>query len=147
MRIRARFLNNGLKKVSKIGISAEMGPILASRFQVKKINIFYVWLDAPIGYVSMTEIAAKEIGRTVADYWQDEHTNIVHFIGKDIVYFHTLFWPAMLMAKKYTLPKQVIVHGMLTVNGEKMSKSRGTFILVDVFAKHIEPEALRYYYA
>lgn len=102
---------------------------------------FYVWLDAPVGYISLSEAAGG------LDRWIDSNTQIVHFIGKDIVYFHALFWPAMLMGAGYTLPSQIAIHGMLTVNGEKMSKSRGTFILADKFAEAVSPEALRYYFA
>ncbi|MBH1988770.1 MAG: methionine--tRNA ligase [Myxococcaceae bacterium] len=104
---------------------------------------FYVWLDAPIGYVSLAESAGE------LSCWTHpgEDAQIIHFIGKDIVYFHTLFWPALLMGAGYQLPSQIAVHGMLTVNGEKMSKSRGTFILADKFAEAVEPEALRYYFA
>ncbi|MES2505005.1 MAG: methionine--tRNA ligase [Myxococcota bacterium] len=102
---------------------------------------FYVWLDAPVGYISLSEAAG------MLERWSDPDTKIIHFIGKDIVYFHTLFWPAMLMGAGYTLPSQIAVHGMLTVNGEKMSKSRGTFILADRYAEYLEPEALRYYLA
>lgn len=102
---------------------------------------FYVWLDAPVGYISLSESAGG------LDLWTDPETQIIHFIGKDITYFHTLFWPAMLMGAGYVLPAQIAVHGMLTVNGEKMSKSRGTFILADRFAEYVNPEALRYYFA
>lgn len=123
------------------------GPYFGFLIPGETNKYFYVWLDAPIGYISISEKAAKEKGRSFADYWQNKDTEIVHFIGKDIVYFHTLFWPAMLMAAEYTLPSQVVVHGMLTVDGEKMSKSRGTFILADTFSKHVDTEALRYYYA
>jgi methionyl-tRNA synthetase len=111
---------------------------------------FYVWLDAPIGYMSISERVAKSMGRSFDDYWNDPDTRIYHFIGKDIVYFHTLFWPAMLMAAGHTLPTKVAVHGMLTVDGVKMSKSRGTFILADHFAEHLGDvgvQALRYYFA
>jgi methionyl-tRNA synthetase len=102
---------------------------------------FYVWLDAPVGYISLSE-AAGGLG-----LWTQPDTQIIHFIGKDITYFHALFWPAMLMGAGYTLPTQIAIHGMLTVNGEKMSKSRGTFILADKFADCVSPEALRYYFA
>lgn len=111
---------------------------------------FYVWLDAPIGYISLTERAAAARGRTWEDYWKDPETKIFHFIGKDIVYFHTLFWPAMLMAAGDTLPTKIAVHGMLTVNSVKMSKSRGTFLLADdLYDKLGETgaQALRYYFA
>lgn len=123
------------------------GPYFGFLIPGETDKYFYVWLDAPVGYISLSEKAAKERGLTFADYWQDRHTKIIHFIGKDIVYFHTLFWPAMLMAADYTLPSQIVVHGMLTVDGEKMSKSRGTFILADTFKKHVDSDALRYYYA
>lgn len=108
---------------------------------------FYVWLDAPLGYVAATMDWAKVRGLSFAELWQSKSTRIEHIIGKDIVYFHTLFWPALLHAVGYSLPSKVHVHGMLTVNGEKMSKSRGTFIKAATFAEHIEPQALRYYYA
>lgn len=113
-------------------------------------KFFYVWLDAPIGYMSIAERVAEEMGKTFAEYWDDPDTRIVHFIGKDIVYFHTLFWPAMLMAGGHTLPLKVAVHGMLTVDGVKMSKSRGTFINADDFAEALGDtgvQALRYYFA
>jgi methionyl-tRNA synthetase len=89
----------------------------------------------------------KKHGLSYEDLWKSPHTRIEHLIGKDIVYFHTLFWPAVLQATQHSLPSKVHVHGMLTVNGEKMSKSRGTFINAAVFAQHIDPQALRYYYA
>ncbi len=122
------------------------GPYFGFKIPGEDNKYFYVWLDAPIGYISLCEKAAEERGLTLANYWQDPSCHIVHFIGKDIVYFHTLFWPAMLMAANYTLPSTIAVHGMLTVNGEKMSKSRGTFILADALSQQVEPEALRYYY-
>lgn len=123
------------------------GPYFGFLIPGETDKYFYVWLDAPIGYISLTELAAKERGQSFQDYWCTSDTKIVHFIGKDIVYFHTLFWPAMLMAAKYTLPHRVYVHGMLTINGEKMSKSRGSFILADSFADAVNPESLRYYFA
>lgn len=123
------------------------GPYFGFLIPGETNKYFYVWLDAPIGYISLSEKAALLRRRSFADYWQDKDTKIIHFIGKDITYFHTLFWPALLMAADYTLPSQVVVHGMLTIDGEKMSKSRGTFILADTFSKHIDTQALRYYYA
>lgn len=123
------------------------GPYFGFLLPDETDKYFYVWLDAPIGYISLCEKAAKERGRSFSDYWQNQDAQIIHFIGKDIIYFHTLFWPAMLMAAQYTLPKKIVVHGMLTVDGEKMSKSRGTFILADVLRKHVSTEALRYYFA
>lgn len=138
-----RWYEEGLKDWD---ISRE-GPYFGFLIPGEKDKYFYVWLDAPVGYISLSEKAAQLIGRDFKDYWLDKNTKIIHFIGKDIVYFHTLFWPAMLMAADYTLPAQVVVHGMLTINGEKMSKSRGTFILADTFKKHFDPETLRYYFA
>lgn len=110
-------------------------------------KFFYVWLDAPIGYISSTLQWCQKNHKELSDYWRSENTEIYHFIGKDIVYFHTLFWPAMLKASGYTLPTRVFAHGMLKVNGEKMSKSRGTFINAHTFQKYVDPTYLRYYYA
>jgi methionyl-tRNA synthetase len=113
---------------------------------------FYVWLDAPVGYVSTTDKWCRENGENVLDYWgADANAEVVHFIGKDIVYFHTLLWPVMLEAAGLKKPSKVFVHGFLTVEGEKMSKSRGTFILAKDFIDKVDhPEAaefIRLYYA
>ncbi len=110
---------------------------------------FYVWFDAPIGYISATDKLCAETGRDFDAYWKSTpaDTEIVHVIGKDIVYFHCLFWPAMLEASGYTPPSRVQVHGWLQVNGEKMSKSKGTFILARTYLDHLEPDYLRYYLA
>jgi len=108
---------------------------------------FYVWLDAPIGYIATTQKWATGQGKIWEPLWTDPSVEIHHFIGKDILYFHTLFWPALLMVGGYQLPKAVHVHGFLTVNGEKMSKSRGTFINASDFAEQFNPEFLRYYFA
>ncbi len=110
-------------------------------------NYWYVWFDAPIGYMASTWEWCQKNGRNFDDYWRSEDTEIIHFIGKDITYFHALFWPAMLHAGGFTLPRRVQVHGFLTVNGEKMSKSKGTMISAATFAEHLDPEQLRYYYA
>ena len=141
------YLQNWLKEGLKEWDISRDGPYFGFPIPGEENKFFYVWLDAPIGYISISEIAAKSLNKNYQDYWQDQNTEIIHFIGKDIVYFHTLFWPSLLMSANYTLPKKIFVHGMLTVNGEKMSKSRGTFILADKFAQHINPEALRYYFA
>ena len=109
-------------------------------------HFWYVWFDAPIGYMGSTAEWCEKSGEDWSNLWENEHTEIHHFIGKDIVYFHTLFWPAMLKAAGFPLPKRVQVHGMLTVNGEKMSKSRGTFVLASTYLKHLDPAYLRYYY-
>lgn len=112
-----------------------------------KDKFFYVWVDAPIGYVSSTWNWCKKNKRELKDYWQDPKTENYHFIGKDIVYFHCLFWPAMLKTAGYNLPREVFVHGMLTVNGEKMSKSKGTSVTARKYLEHLDPMYLRYYYA
>ncbi len=108
---------------------------------------FYVWLDAPVGYIGTTEKYCQLNGRDFYAYWKIPDTRIIHFIGKDISYFHTLFWPAMLMNSNYNLPHKVQVHGMLTVNGEKMSKSRGTSVKAKTYLRFMDPQYLRYYYA
>jgi methionyl-tRNA synthetase len=110
---------------------------------------FYVWFDAPIGYIAATEKWCTEHGHDFEAYWKStsDKTEIVHVIGKDIVYFHCLFWPAMLNAAGYTTPSRVHVHGWLTINGEKMSKSRGTFVLARTYLDNLPAEYLRYYYA
>ena len=110
-------------------------------------NYWYVWFDAPIGYIASTKEWCDANGQNVDDWWKNEETEIHHFIGKDIMYFHTLFWPAMLKTAGYQLPEKVHVHGFLTVNGEKMSKSKGTFIKAETYLKHLDPTALRYFYA
>jgi methionyl-tRNA synthetase len=110
---------------------------------------FYVWLDAPVGYMgSFKQLCAKS-GLDFNDYWkQDSDAELYHFIGKDILYFHALFWPAMLQHAGFRTPTKLFAHGFLTVNGEKMSKSRGTFITARSYVDHIKnTEYLRYYYA
>jgi len=110
---------------------------------------FYVWLDAPIGYMASFKNLCAKKGLDFDEYWkQDSTTELYHFIGKDILYFHALFWPATLKFSGYRTPTKVFAHGFLTVNGEKMSKSRGTFITARSYLGHIKnPEYLRYYYA
>jgi methionyl-tRNA synthetase len=110
---------------------------------------FYVWLDAPVGYMGSFRQLCKKEGLNFDEYWkQDSETELYHFIGKDILYFHALFWPAMLQHAGFRTPTQLFAHGFLTVNGEKMSKSRGTFITADSYLKQgLNPEYLRYYYA
>ncbi len=109
---------------------------------------FYVWLDAPIGYMASFKNLCDRTNYEFAEYWKPEsETELYHFIGKDIVNFHTLFWPAMLTSAGYRKPTAVFVHGFLTVDGTKMSKSRGTFINVSTYLKHLHPEYLRYYLA
>ncbi len=110
---------------------------------------FYVWLDAPIGYMASFKNLCAKNGLDFDEYWKaDSKAELYHFIGKDILYFHALFWPATLEYSGYRKPTQVFSHGFLTVNGEKMSKSRGTFITARSYLDHIKnPEYLRYYYA
>jgi methionyl-tRNA synthetase len=109
---------------------------------------FYVWLDAPIGYIASFKNYCDNNNVDFDKFWnKDSDTKLYHFIGKDIMYFHALFWPAMLMGSDMRLPSEIFTHGFLTVNGEKMSKSRGTFITARKYLEHLNPEALRYYYA
>ena len=111
---------------------------------------FYVWFDAPIGYMaSFLELCRRtDSGLAFEDYWDTgKPTELYHFIGKDIVYFHTLFWPSVLSGAGYRKPSGVFVHGFLTVDGKKMSKRRGTFIMASTYAKHLDPDYLRYYFA
>jgi methionyl-tRNA synthetase len=110
---------------------------------------FYVWLDAPIGYMaSFKSLCATRDDLDFNDYWgANSEYELYHFIGKDIAYFHTLFWPAMLHGSGYRTPTAVFCHGFLTVDGQKMSKSRGTFIMARSYLDHLNPEYLRYYYA
>jgi len=109
---------------------------------------FYVWLDAPIGYLGSLLNYCRRTGDDFARYWAaDSQAEVYHFIGKDIVYFHTLFWPAVLHGAGYRAPTSVFVHGFLTVNGQKMSKSRGTFITARTWLDHLPAEYLRYFLA
>ena len=110
---------------------------------------FYVWLDAPIGYMaSFRNLCERTEGLEFDDYWAaGSDAELYHFIGKDILYFHTLFWPAMLHGAGFRTPSAVFVHGFLTVDGAKMSKSRGTFIKARTYLEHLNPEYLRYYFA
>jgi methionyl-tRNA synthetase len=112
-------------------------------------KFFYVWLDAPIGYMgSFKNLCDKRSDVDFNEYWnKSSNTELYHFIGKDIVYFHSLFWPAMLEGSGFRKPNNVFVHGYVTVNGAKMSKSKGTFIKASTYLKHLDPECLRYYYA
>ena len=109
---------------------------------------FYVWLDAPIGYMASFKKYCDEQGLSFAEFWgKDSKTELYHFVGKDIVYFHALFWPALLAASDHRTPTAVYTHGFLTVDGQKMSKSRGTFVEARTYLNHLHPEYLRYYFA
>ncbi|MGD9591372.1 MAG: methionine--tRNA ligase [Candidatus Berkiella sp.] len=112
-------------------------------------KFFYVWMDAPIGYIaSFKNYCANHPDINFDDYWKkDSPYELYHFIGKDIVYFHALFWPAMLEGADLRTPTKIFAHGFLTINGQKMSKSRGTFITARNYLNHLTPEYLRYYFA
>ncbi len=130
------------------------GPYFGFKIPGEENKFFYVWLDAPIGYMASlrnycdrNNIDFNEIWPGLEPGAKGSGYEIYHFIGKDIMYFHALFWPAMLIGSGFKTADKLFVHGFLTVNGEKMSKSRGTFIKAATYLKHLEPEALRYYYA
>ena len=111
-------------------------------------KFFYVWLDAPVGYMASFKAFCEKHQIDFDAYWQqDSSTELYHFIGKDIINFHALFWPALLHNAGFRTPTQVCAHGFLTVDGKKMSKSRGTFIRAQSYLKHLQPEYLRYYFA
>ncbi len=124
-------------------------PYFGFRIPGAKDKFFYVWLDAPVGYpASFKNLCARRDDLDFDEYWRPGHdTELYHFIGKDIMYFHTLFWPAVLEGAGFRTPTSVYVHGFLTVNGQKMSKSRGTFITARKYLEHLDPSYLRYYYA
>ncbi|MCB1169584.1 MAG: methionine--tRNA ligase [Leptospiraceae bacterium] len=125
------------------------GPYFGFAIPGEQNKFFYVWLDAPIGYIASSLNFFRKTGKDELfdAFWRSEEHEVYHFIGKDIAYFHTLFWPAVLHAGDFRTPTSVFVHGFLTVNGEKMSKSRGTFVRASTFLKHMDPECLRYFYA
>ncbi|WP_432720047.1 methionine--tRNA ligase [Jeongeupia wiesaeckerbachi] len=109
---------------------------------------FYVWLDAPVGYMASHKNLCDRLGLDFDEFWnKDSDAELYHFIGKDILYFHALFWPAMLEYSGYRTPTGINAHGFLTVDGAKMSKSRGTFITAESYLRHLNPEWLRYYFA
>jgi methionyl-tRNA synthetase len=123
------------------------GPYFGFKIPGEENKYFYVWLDAPIGYIASTVNYCKDKEFTADEIWQKNDSTIIHFIGKDIIYFHLLFWPAVLMGSGFHVPDNIVVHGFLNVNGEKMSKSRGTFLTAREFAEYLDPELLRYYFA
>jgi methionyl-tRNA synthetase len=110
-------------------------------------HYWYVWFDAPIGYVASTQQWCDKQGEKLARWWKSPDCEVHHFLGKDITYFHTLFWPGMLKTTGYSLPTKVHIHGFLTVDGEKMSKSKGTFVRARTYLDHLDPAYLRYFYA
>lgn len=123
-------------------------PYFGFRIPDTEDKYFYVWLDAPIGYMASFKALCDKKGLDFDEFWSRESgAELYHFIGKDITYFHTLFWPALLEGAGYRKPTAIFTHGFLTTNGEKMSKSRGTFINANNYLEHLDPEYLRYYFA
>jgi methionyl-tRNA synthetase len=124
-------------------------PYFGFKIPGTKDKYFYVWLDAPVGYMaSFKNLCDRDSSLNFDDYWgKDSDAEVYHFIGKDIMYFHTLFWPAVLQGAGFRTPTSVFAHGFLTVNGQKMSKSRGTFIKARTYLDNLNPNFLRYYYA
>jgi len=123
-------------------------PYFGFRIPGTKDKYFYVWVDAPVGYMASFKELCERKGLDFDAWWRpDSSAEVYHFIGKDIVYFHTLFWPAMLMGADLRTPTAVYAHGFLTVDGAKMSKSRGTFICARTYLDHLHPDYLRYYFA
>ncbi|REJ88844.1 MAG: methionine--tRNA ligase [Planctomycetota bacterium] len=110
-------------------------------------NYWYVWFDAPIGYIASTKQWCDRNGENLDDWWRSDETEVHHFIGKDITYFHTLFWPGILKTAGFSLPTRVHIHGFLTVGGTKMSKSEGTFVMASTYVRHLDPSYLRYFFA
>ena len=138
------WLNDDLKKWD---ISRD-APYFGFEIPGEENKYFYVWVDAPIGYLASISNWAEKNKLNMQDLWSENSDyEIYHFIGKDIAYFHGLFWPALLSAANLKLPSGINVHGFLTINGEKMSKSKGTGILAKEFAEITNPETLRYYFA
>lgn len=110
-------------------------------------NFWFVWFDAPIGYIASTKQWCDQHGENLNDWWKNSETEVHHFIGKDIQYFHCLFWPAMLKTAGFNLPTKVHIHGFLKVENRKMSKRDGTFVMASTYLNHLNPAYLRYYYA
>ena len=143
---------NKLKEWFDVGLAdwdiSRDAPYFGFQIPEEKNKYFYVWLDAPIGYMASFKNLCDREGIDFDTFWKDEEqTELYNFIGKDILYFHALFWPAMLHGAGFRRPTDVYSHGFLTVNGKKMSKSRGTFIMARTYLDHLNPEYLRYYYA
>ncbi len=138
------WLENGLKSWD---ISRD-APYFGFKIPDTEDKYFYVWLDAPIGYLASSKNLADKQGWDIGKFWNaDSDAEVYHFIGKDIIYFHTLFFPAMLHGGGFRAPTGVFAHGFLTVDGLKMSKSRGTFITARHYLEHLDPSYLRYYFA
>jgi methionyl-tRNA synthetase len=145
----ARKLNEWFEAGLKDWDISRDAPYFGFRIPDTEDKYFYVWLDAPVGYLaSFKNLCERRTDLDFEDYFAvDSDAELYHFIGKDIVYFHALFWPAVLEGAGYRKPTSVFAHGFLTVNGQKMSKSRGTFIAAETWLEHLDPECLRYYYA
>lgn len=144
----SEWLNSGLQEWD---ISRD-APYFGFKIPNTSNKYFYVWLDAPIGYIASFKNYCSKGNHNFEDFWesnlaQQNETELYHFIGKDIINFHGLFWPAMLNASGFRLPNAIFAHGFLTINGEKMSKSRGTFIKARDYLNSFEPEYLRYFFA
>lgn len=123
------------------------GPYFGFKIPGEDNKFFYVWLDAPVGYMASCKNYCDRNGMDFDKVWNGDQYELYHFIGKDIMYFHALFWPALLMCAGLRTPDKLFVHGFLTVDGKKMSKSKGTFIKASTYLNHLDPEYLRYYYA
>jgi len=143
----ANKLNEWFKAGLKDWDISRDGPYFGFKIPGEENKFFYVWLDAPIGYMASVKNYCDGNNLDFDKLWNSGEYELYHFIGKDIMYFHALFWPAMLMGANFKTADKLFVHGFLTVNGEKMSKSRGTFINAKTYLKHLNPEYLRYYYA
>lgn len=143
---------NKLKEWFESGLQAwditRDAPYFGFEIPGEKNKYFYVWLDAPIGYMASFKNLCDKKGIDFNAWWKENsETELYHFIGKDIIYFHALFWPAMLHGSDHRTPTFVNAHGFLTVDGQKMSKSRGTFMMARTYLEHLNPEYLRYYFA
>jgi methionyl-tRNA synthetase len=143
---------NKLKEWFEMGLQSwdisRDSPYFGFKIPGTEDKYFYVWLDAPVGYLGCLKYVCEQNNEDLQDWIApDATTEMVHFVGKDILYFHSLFWPAMLHGADIKVPDSVFVHGFVTVNGKKMSKSRGTFINASTYLKHFKPDYLRYYYA
>ena len=143
----ARKLDEWFKAGLKDWDISRDGPYFGFKIPGEKNKFFYVWLDAPIGYMASAKNYCDRNGLDFDKLWNSKEYELYHFIGKDIMYFHALFFPATLMGAGFKTADKLFVHGFLTVNGEKMSKSRGTFIKASTYLKYLDPEYLRYYYA
>lgn len=145
-------INNKLNEWFEAGLQdwdiSRDAPYFGFRIPHTEDKYFYVWLDAPIGYMASFKNFCDRSGVSFDEYWApDSEAELYHFIGKDIIYFHALFWPAMLTGAGFRTPDAIFAHGFLTVDGQKMSKSRGTFIKARTYLQHLNPEYLRYYFA